>query len=97
MRRQVRAGVRSFAALGASRPRAGRTGRRCSVEPPGAVSLGRKRAQAVLCLKPPFLPSGAFTVRGATITGLESIKEGKGYWVALYQRATREIQNSLSP
>ena len=31
-------------------------------------------------VKPPFLPSGAFTVRGATITGLESIKEGKGYW-----------------
>jgi hypothetical protein len=35
------------------------------------------------------------TVRDATIAGLESIKEGKGYWVALYQRATREIQNSL--
>ena len=47
MRRQVRVGVRSFAALGASRPRAGRTGRRCSVEPPGAVSLGRKRAHAM--------------------------------------------------
>ena len=38
----------------------------------------------------------SITVRDATIAGLESIKEGKGYWVALYQRATREIQNSLS-
>ena len=36
------------------------------------------------------------TVRDATITWLESSKEGKGYWAALYQRATREIQNSLS-
>ena len=39
----------------------------------------------------------SITVREATITGLESIKKGKGYWVALYQRATREMQNSLSP
>ena len=31
-------------------------------------------------------------MREATIAGLESIKKGKGYWVALYQRATREIQ-----
>ena len=38
----------------------------------------------------------SITVRDATITGLESIKEGKGCWVALYQRATREIQNSPS-
>ena len=38
----------------------------------------------------------SITVRDATIAGLESIKEGKGCWVALYQRATREIQNSLS-
>ena len=37
------------------------------------------------------------SAREATITGLESIKkEGGGYRVALYQRATREIQNSLS-
>jgi hypothetical protein len=40
--------------------------------------------------------SPSITVRDATITGLESIKEGKGYWVTLYQRATREIQTSLS-
>jgi hypothetical protein len=44
----------------------------------------------------PLLSSPPITVRGATITGLGSIKEGKGYWVALYQRATREIQYSLS-
>ena len=41
-------------------------------------------------------PHPSITVRDATIAGLEGIKEGEGCWVALYQRATGEIQNCLS-
>jgi hypothetical protein len=65
-----------------------------SCPPPNASTVNWTNGQRICLTR--SRETMFITVRDATIAGLESIKEGKGYWVALYQRATREIQNSLS-